>query len=100
MAALGIPRPDREVRVNGSLMVAAGGMLLLGIRPRLAALALVASMVPTMLADHPFWLESDPQQRKGQRSHFLKNLSMMGGLLFVALRGAYQFITCSRHRRG
>jgi hypothetical protein len=28
-------------------------------------------------------MEQDPQKRKGQLAHFLKNLSMMGGLLFI-----------------
>jgi len=98
VAALRVPRPDLAVRANRSLMVAAGA-LLLGIRPRLAALALVASMVPTTLAGHPFRQVSDPQQRKGQRIHFLKNLSMTGGLLFVALRGDRHSIACSSSRR-
>jgi len=99
VAALGIPRPDLAVRANGSLMVASGAMLLLGIRPRAAALTLVALMVPTTLAGHPFWQVNDPQQRKGQRIHFLKNLSMIGGLLFVALSGDRHDTACSSSRR-
>jgi len=98
VAELGVPQPELAVRANGSLMVAAGAMLMLGIRPRLAALSLVASMVPTTLAGHPFWQVSDPQQRKGQRIHFLKNLSMIGGLLTVALSGDRPCIPCSQPR--
>ena len=84
-AAIGVPQPDLAVRANGALMVIAGIMLALGIRPGLSAVALGTSLVPTTLAGHPFWHEQDPKQRKGQRIHFLKNVSMIGGLLAIAL---------------
>ncbi len=84
-ASIGVPLPEVAVRVNGYTMAAAGTALTLGILPRLAALALVASLVPTTAAGHRYWEETDPQKRKGQRIHFLKNLSMIGGLLVVAL---------------
>lgn len=87
-AGLGVPEPDLAVRVNGYTMVAAGAALALGLMTRLAAFVLAAALVPTTLAGHPFWKEEDPQQRRGQRIHFLKNLSMIGGLLVVALGSA------------
>jgi putative oxidoreductase len=85
-AKLGVPQPDLAVRLNGYTMVAAGVTLALGILPRLSAVALVASLIPTTYAGHPFWEEQDPQKRQGQLIHFLKNVSMVGGLLLVALR--------------
>jgi uncharacterized membrane protein YphA (DoxX/SURF4 family) len=85
-AAIGIPQPELAVRVNGYTMVAAGTALALGLFPRLSATALAASLAPTTRAGHPFWQETDPQRRKQQQIHFLKNLSMMGGLLLVATR--------------
>ena len=83
-ASLGVPQPELAVRANGVTMVAAGLALALGIFPRLAAGILAASMVPTTLAGHPFWKESDPQKRSGHRIHFLKNVSIIGGLLLAA----------------
>jgi len=85
-ASLGLPQPDLAVRVHGYTMVAAGTTLALGILPRLSALTLAACLAPTTFAGHPYWKESDPQKQKGQLIHFLKNLSMMGGLLLVAFR--------------
>jgi uncharacterized membrane protein YphA (DoxX/SURF4 family) len=41
-------------------------------------------MLPTTAAGHAFWEETDPQRRKQQMIHFLKNASMTGGLLLVA----------------
>ena len=83
--ALGLPGSTTTwVRVNGAVQVAGGAALAIGRLPRLAALALAGSLVPTTLAGHRFWEESDPAARNGQRIHFLKNVSMLGGLLLAA----------------
>jgi putative oxidoreductase len=74
---------EQAVRLNGTVQVAAGATLGLGLFPRLSALALAASLVPTTLAGHRFWEYEDPQQRAQQRIHFLKNLTMLGGLLIA-----------------
>jgi putative oxidoreductase len=76
---------EQAVRVNGAVQLAAGTMLGLGWFPRLSALALAGTLVPTTLAGHRFWEAEDPQERKQQRIHFLKNLSMLGGLLIAAV---------------
>lgn len=83
-AAIKVPQPELAVRANGVIMLLAGAALALGIFPRGAAAVLAGSLIPTTLAGHPFWNEQDPQKRKGQLAHFLKNLSMLGGLLFIA----------------
>jgi uncharacterized membrane protein YphA (DoxX/SURF4 family) len=53
--------------------------------PRLAALALAGSLIPTTLAGHAFWKVDDPTARKLQRIQFHKNLAMIGGLLFAVV---------------
>jgi putative oxidoreductase len=73
------------VRINAAVQVVGGAMLATGRAPRLASLALATSLVPTTIAGHRFWEESDPLQRSNQRVHFLKNLSMIGGTLLAAL---------------
>jgi putative oxidoreductase len=84
--AVPLPADDElVVRGNAAVMVAAGSTLALGIAPRLSALALAASMVPTTLAGHPYWAIEDEAARKQQRIHFHKNLGLIGGLLFAAL---------------
>lgn len=83
-----VPGPPLEteqvVRINGGVQVAAGALLTLGWWPRLSALALAASLVPTTLAGHPFWRVEDKKERTQQRIHFLKNAAMIGGLLIAA----------------
>jgi len=83
-----VPLPDDDellVRANAGVMVAAGGLLMLGKAPRLSALALVGSLIPTTLAGHSYWQAEDPATRKIQRIQFHKNLAMIGGLLFAVL---------------
>jgi putative oxidoreductase len=83
---LGIPDdPAALVRFNGGVQVVGGTMLALGVFTRLAALTLAASLVPTTLAGHRFWAETDPAGRATQRIQFLKNAAMFGGLVLVAV---------------
>ena len=83
-----VPLPEDDelvVRGNAAVQVVGGGLLALGIAPRLAALALAGSLIPTTLAGHSYWTVEDPAARKMQRIQFHKNLAMIGGLLFAAL---------------
>jgi putative oxidoreductase len=75
---------EQAVRLNGAVQVVAGTTLGLGILPRLSALVLAGTLVPTTLAGHRFWEIEDPELRAQQRIHFLKNVTMLGGLLIAA----------------
>jgi putative oxidoreductase len=77
--------PVTLVRINAVVHIGAGAALATGHFPRLASTALAATLVPTTLAGHQFWNESDPAQKANHRVHFFKNLSMLGGLLLAAL---------------
>src|ERR1700735_1694129 len=75
---------EQAVRINGAVQLVAGSLLALGRLPRLSALAIAATLVPTTLAGHRFWETDDDKTRAQQRIHFLKNVSMFGGLLIAA----------------
>jgi putative oxidoreductase len=87
--AAGVPAlpadPVAAVSLNAVVHLGAGSLLMAGILPRLSALALAGSVVPTTLAGHRFWEIEDETQRSQQRMHFLKNLAIFGGLLITAL---------------
>lgn len=72
------------VRLNGAVMVVGGVMFGAGVLPRLSATALAATLVPTTLAGHRFWDLPHGPDRTLQRIQFLKNASMLGGLLLAA----------------
>ena len=77
--------PLDAVRLNAGVHLGAGVLLAAGVMSRLAALALAVSMLPTTVAGHPFWEVEDPVKRSQQRTQFLKNTAILGGLLVVAL---------------
>ncbi len=81
--AAGIPAPRQATILNGAIMTVAGGALAVGIAPKLAALALVGTLVPTTFVGHAYWDEEEPGNRANQQTQFIKNLAMLGGLLLV-----------------
>ncbi len=83
---LGLPAdPDLLVKVNAGVQVGAGVLLAIGKVPRLAALALIGSTIPTTYVGHRFWELGDKESRTQQRVHFLKNLGLIGGLVLAAV---------------
>lgn len=73
------------VKINGITHIVAGLALATGRAPRLSALALAATVVPTTVAGHPYWQEHDPGTKANQKVHFFKNVSMLGGLMIAAV---------------
>jgi putative oxidoreductase len=83
-----VPLPaDDEliVRGNGAAQALGGALLVVGKAQRMSAVALAASLIPTTMAGHAFWVIEDSATRKQQRVQFLKNMAMIGGLLFAFL---------------
>lgn len=77
--------PKTLVRINAGVQFGAGLALATGRCPRLAALTLAGSLAPTTWARHAFWEIDDPEERKAQRIHAMKNLGLAGGLLLAAV---------------
>src|SRR5712692_11587544 len=72
-------------RVGRSVELIGGLALAFGIFQRVAAGALIAFLVAATFVRHAFWLAAaGTPVFVGQLINFLKNLAMMGGLLFVA----------------
>ncbi|MDB6113006.1 MAG: DoxX family protein [Pedosphaera sp.] len=65
-----------------------GGLsVLLGFKARWGALALIIFLITASVIFHNFWAYTGAEKQT-QMVHFLKNLSIMGGLLLVVARGA------------
>ena len=93
-ATLPVPLPEDTtvVRANAVAQIGAAALFAANRAPRLAAGGLIASLVPTTLAGHPFWKVDDPALRPNQRNHFNKNVAVIGGLIL--------FLTDRRPRPG
>ncbi|WP_040835067.1 DoxX family protein [Nocardia brevicatena] len=76
--------PGALVQVTAVTQIVGGALLALGKAPRLAALALAATVVPATVTEQNFWAENDPQRRAAKRTAFLKDMSLLGGLMIVA----------------
>lgn len=90
MKAYGMPAAELLIWPAALLELAAGAMLVLGWRTRWAALALAVFTVPAMFIFHAYW-SVPADQVLNQQIHFMKNLTILGGLLFVFARGSGRY---------
>ncbi|AKF84106.1 DoxX family protein [Myxococcus sp. MISCRS1] len=87
----GVPEPRWAVLVSGAALVLGGLSVLLGVLARLGAAAIAIFLVTAAFMVHRFWLVADPVQAQDQLIHFMKNLSMAGGALFIVYFGSGPF---------
>lgn len=80
-----IPTETRTlVRINGAVQVGAGLMLASGTAPRPAAALLAATLIPTTVAQHPFWRAQSVEIRRAEQVQFAKNMGLLAGLILAA----------------
>ena len=86
IAAKGLPMPQVLAALTIALELGGGILLLVGYKVRWVALAFFLWLIPTTLIFHKFW-GIDAGQVQNQMNHFLKNVSIMGGMLLVMAFG-------------
>lgn len=86
LAKLGFPMADLMTVIAIVLELGGAILLIAGWKIRWAAWALIVFVAVATFAAHRFW-EVDASQYRNQLNHFLKNLALIGGLLFVAAFG-------------
>ena len=86
LAKLGFPVPDVMTAIAIAFELGGGILLVIGWKTRWVAWGMAIFVVIATLAAHRFW-EVDAAQMTMQRLQFLKNLSILGGLLMVAAFG-------------
>ena len=81
--------PFSEVLLAGAIVFEIAGslMILLGWNARIGALLLAIFTVPATLVFHNFWAV-DAAQMTNQLNHFMKNLTILGALIFVMGMGS------------
>jgi putative oxidoreductase len=87
-AAQGVPLASIVVPFSGVLAVAGALSILLGYRARIGAWLIVLFLVGVTPMMHKFWAVADPMMYQMQFVMFMKNLSMLGGALFISQVGA------------
>lgn len=72
------------------LLVLGGLLVLVGYRAKLGALLLLMYWVPVTFIVHSFW--NDPEDiRRIQSIFFMRNLGIVGGLLFIFVNGTGKY---------
>ena len=90
IASKGLPFP--AVAAVAAIIVELGGglMLIVGWKVRWAALAMMLFTFAAALIFHDFW-NAGADAAQNQMIHFMKNISMAGGLLFAVVHGSGKF---------
>lgn len=83
LKSTGAPFAEFLVPASGLQLVAGSIMVAAGIYGDLGALLIAAFLVPTSLIVHPFWKDTDPQQKMQNQMAFTRNVSFLGAALLV-----------------
>lgn len=75
---------ELTTQISGVTMATLGTALALGVAPRTSAAVLAGMLVPTTVIGHPFWAVEDEAEKTNHLISALKNLSVAGGLLYLA----------------
>ncbi|MEO5574364.1 MAG: DoxX family protein [Gammaproteobacteria bacterium] len=97
MASKGIPMTEIFLALTIAIELGGGLMIAFGLYARWAAVALFLFLIPVTLLFHPFW--ADPEQMNS----FLKNVAIMGGMLYIMTYGSGSYsikeAPCERRER-
>ncbi len=89
LAPKGLPGPAMAWAVAAAVVEFFASLaVVFGFQTRLAALLLIIFTIIAALIGHPFWTVADAAQVANQKIHFFKDIAIIGGLLYVFVRGA------------
>ncbi|MHC6226113.1 DoxX family protein [Pseudomonas sp. X10] len=90
MTSLGAPAPMLAAAIAVIMEFFVAIVLILGFYTRPLAFLFALFVLGTALIGHPFWSMVDPE-RSANMTQFFKNLSIVGGMLLLAVTGAGRF---------
>ena len=96
IASKGLPLPQLAAAAAIAIELVGGVLLVIGWQARWAATAIFLFMIPTTLIFHPFWAVAAGKQM--EMIQFMKNLCIMGGMLYVMAFGAGPLSVDNRKR--
>jgi uncharacterized membrane protein YphA (DoxX/SURF4 family) len=75
-----VPKPGLAVRLSGAMLIAGGTSILLGVKPKLGAMAILGFLAGVSPVMHDFWNEQS-ERRMNDMINFTKNLALAGGAM-------------------
>lgn len=100
LEARGVPAAWFWGPVGASVEFVGGILVVLGLGTRHAALLMILFVIVATAISHRFWEFADPREFRTQQSQFFKNLSIIGGFVFLFATGGGRFAVDSLWRRG
>ncbi|HZS85119.1 MAG TPA: DoxX family protein [Stellaceae bacterium] len=88
LGSRGVPAPQILAPLGAAVEFLAPAAILLGLKTRYAALILIAFTIIATLVSHRYWEFADAAIRQAQSINFWKNVAIVGGLVFVFVRGS------------
>lgn len=82
--AKNVPNPDLAVKASGAALAIGGASIILGLKPKLGAIAIMVFLGTASPLMHDFWSHEDPQQRQNDLINFSKNMALLGAALALA----------------
>jgi len=77
----GVPAPELAVKLSAVPLLIGGASLLLGVKPKLGALAIFSFLAGVSPVMHDFWRNENPEERMTNMVDFMKNAALAGGAL-------------------
>ena len=97
IANYGLPLPQLGAIIAIVVELGTGILIVIGWQARWAATVLFLFLIPTTFIFHNFW-SVEAAQRPMQSLQFMKNLCIMGGVLYIMAFGAGPFSIDNRKR--
>lgn len=82
ISRVGLPLPQVQAALTVLVELGGGILLIIGWKTRWAALAFIVFVLVVTPIFHNFWAVP-PEQMMDQQIHFLKNVSILGGMLLL-----------------
>jgi putative oxidoreductase len=90
LAKRGVPAPSFMGWLGAIVEFGGGVLILLGIKIRYAAILMILFVIVATLISHRYW-EFTGEALGAQRTNFWKNVTIVGGFLFMFLAGAGRY---------
>lgn len=86
MASKGLPMTEALLVLTIIIELIGGLVIVFGWKARWGALAILLFLIPTTLIFHNFWAVG-PEEMRNQMNTFMKNIAIMGGMLYIMAFG-------------
>lgn len=98
MGNVGLPMPEILLVATIVIEVVGAVMIVLGWGARWAGLIIFLWLIPTTFLFHAFW-DVPPDRMRSEMNSFMKNIAIMGGMLYIWAFGSGPFSLDNRRSR-